>query len=127
MDSIEQQLVDIEKAIVKLFNKKDIGSIVKFFSPDFSGFSSTRHERISSLTQLKKTFLHYLAEGEPVKYSIKGIQARIFGEGALTTFYWKVDIHKKNKVKTVEGRGSHMFIMLDTGWTIVHEHYSKAH
>ena len=49
MDSIEQQLVDIEKAIVKLFNKKDIDGIAKFFSPDFSGFSSTRHERIARL------------------------------------------------------------------------------
>lgn len=127
MDSIERQLVDIEKAIVALFNKKDIKSILKFFAPEFTGFSSTRHERITSHAQLKKTFLHYLDEGDPVKYSINGIKAKIFGEGALTTFYWKVEIHKKNKVRTVEGRGSHMFIMLDTGWTIVHEHYSKAH
>jgi ketosteroid isomerase-like protein len=127
MDSIEKQLVDIEKAIVKLFNKKDIASILKFFSPEFSGFSSTRHERLTSLKQLKKTFLHYLEEGDPVKYSINGVKATIFGEGALTTFYWKVEIHKKKKVKTIEGRGSHMFIMMDSGWTIVHEHYSKAH
>lgn len=127
MDSIEKQLVDIEKAIVKLFNKKDIPAILEFFNKDFTGFSSTRHERITSIAQLKKTFLHYLDEGDPVKYSISGLKATIFGEGALTTFYWRVDIHKNKKVKTIQGRGSHMFIMLDSKWKIVHEHYSKAH
>jgi ketosteroid isomerase-like protein len=127
MDSIEKQLVDIEKAIVKFFNKKDISSILKFFGKGFTGFSSTRHERITSLAQLKKTFLHYLDEGDPVTYSISGLKATIFGEGALTTFYWKVNIHKKKKVKTIQGRGSHMFMMIDSDWKIVHEHYSKAH
>ncbi len=127
MDSIEKQLVDIEKAIVKAFNKKDISSILAFFWKDFSGFSSTRYDRITNRSQLKNTFLHYLDEGNPVTYSIRGMKAKIFGEGALTTFYWKVEIHRKKKVKTIEGRGSHMFMLIDTDWKIVHEHYSKAH
>ena len=56
MDSIEREIVNIEKSIVKLFNKPDIDSILMYFSEDFAGFSSTRHERIIKLSQLKKTF-----------------------------------------------------------------------
>jgi len=127
MDDIQREIVNIEKSIVKLFNEKNIKEILKYFSKDFVGFSSTKHERVPNLTQLKKTFLHYLDEGDQVIYSIKNLKVKIYGEAALTTFYWTVDLKKKKKTKTISGRGSHVFLMLDTGWSIVHEHYSKAH
>jgi ketosteroid isomerase-like protein len=127
MDDIQKEIVNIEKSIVKLFNKQDIKGILKYFSKDFVGFSSTKHERIPNLTQLKKTFLHYLEEGDEVIYKIQNLRVKIYGEAALTTFYWTVDLKKKKKTKTINGRGSHVFLMLDSGWSIVHEHYSKAH
>ena len=127
MDTIEKMLVDIERSIVKMFNKKDIDGILGYFSSDFVGFSSTKQERLTKLAQLKKTFLHYLDEGDNVKYAISGLKVKIYGESALTTFYWKVELKKKKKVKTIEGRGSHIFLMRDPNWEIVHEHYSKTH
>ena len=127
MDDIQKEIVSIEKSIVKLFNKQDIKGILEYFSKDFIGFSSTKHERIPNLTQLKKTFLHYLEESDEVIYKIQNLRVKIYGEAALTTFYWTVDIKKKKKTKTINGRGSHVFLMLDAGWSIVHEHYSKAH
>ena len=127
MDAIEQGLADIEKAMVKLFNKGDVDGILKLFNDDFVGFSSTKHERLTKLAQLKKTFLFYLKEGDSVKYSIKNLKVKIIGESALATFYWQVDIRKKNKVKSIDGRGSHVFILKDDQWKIIHEHFSKAH
>jgi ketosteroid isomerase-like protein len=127
MDTIEKALADIEKSMVKLFNKKEIDKILKYFSQNFIGFSSTKHDRITQLSQLKKTFLYYLTEGDKVKYSIRNLKVKIYGELALTTFYWRVDIQKKQKTKAVEGRGSHLFLLIDTDWKIVHEHFSKAH
>jgi ketosteroid isomerase-like protein len=127
MDAIEQSLVDIERAMVKYFNKKDIGSILQFFSDNFVGFSSTKHERLTKLSQIKNTFHYYLQEGDKVKYSIKNVKVKIYGESALLTFYWKVDIEKRGKTKTVEGRGSHVFLLVEDDWEIVHEHFSKAH
>ena len=127
MDSIQNELIDIEKSIVKLFNSGDIKGILAYFNTDFVGFSSTRHERVTSLSQLKKTFQHYLDEGDAVTYSIKNLQVKIYSESALTTFYWTVTIRKGKKEKKIDGRGSHVFLMTKTGWTIVHEHYSKAH
>ena len=127
MDTIEKDLVNVEKSIVKLFNNGEINKILQHFRKDFIGFSSTKHERLTSLSQLKKTFKHYLEEGEKVTYKIKNLKVKIYGEGALTTFYWQVDIEKRKKTKSIHGRGSHVFLMLDDGWKIVHEHYSKAH
>jgi hypothetical protein len=127
MDEIQQEIVNIEKSIVKLFNERNIKEIIKCFSSDFVGFSSTKHERLTSLTQLKRTFLHYLDEGDEVIYKIKNLKVKIYGEAALATFYWTVDLKKKKKTKTIDGRGSHIFLLCKTGWCIAHEHYSKAH
>ena len=127
MDDIQKEIVAIEKSIVKLFNEKNIKEILNYFKTGFVGFSSTKHERVSSLSQLKKTFLHYLDEGEEVIYKIQNLKVKIYGESALATFYWTVDIKKKKKTKSIDGRGSHIFLIGEDGWRIVHEHYSKAH
>ena len=127
MDAVQKDIAHIEKNIVKLFNQKKIDEILHYFSKNFIGFSSTQHERITSRPQLKKTFLHYLEEGDEVTYSIKNLHVKIYGEGALSTFYWNVDITKRKRTKTIHGRGSHVFLISENGWQIVHEHYSKAH
>jgi len=126
MDSFEKEVVQIEKSIVTYFNQKNINGILNFFLKDFIGFSSTRHERITSVGQLKKTFLYYLREGDKVTYSINGLKVHIYGEFALATFYWKVNIRKKRKVQNVNGRGSHVFVLQEDTWKIIHEHYSKT-
>ncbi len=127
MDSIQKEFADREKVMVKLFNAKKVDEILKYFDSNFVGFSSTKHERVTSKSALKKTFLHYLDEGDPVKYSIKNIKVNIYGEGVLTTFYWQVDIHKKKKVKSLNGRASHVYIQEAEDYKIVHEHFSIAH
>ena len=127
MDAVQKDVAHIEKMIVKLFNARDIKGILQFFSRNFVGFSSTHHERITSLNLLKKTFLHYLEEGDDVKYHIKNLKVKIYGEGALASFYWTVEISKRKKTKLINGRGSHVFLMTESGWQIVHEHFSKAH
>ncbi len=127
MDSIEKVFVEIEKSMVKLFNAKKIDPILDYYSDNFVGFSSTKHERLTKLSQLKKTFLHYLTEGDPVKFSIKNIKVNVYGESVLTSFYWRVDIHNKGKIISLNGRGSHIFVQLVEDWKIVHEHFSKAH
>ena len=127
MDFIQKEFVGKEKAMVKLFNTKKIDSILEYFSDNFVGFSSTKHERLTKTSQLKKTFLHYLGEGDQVKYSIKNLKVNIYGECALTSFYWQVDIHKKKKVKSLSGRASHVYMQEADEWKIVHEHFSKAH
>jgi len=127
MDSIEKMFADMEKSMVAHFNKREIDPILDYFSNDFVGFSSTQHERLTKRSQLKKTFLHYLDEGNPVKFSIKNIKVNIYGESVLTSFYWQVDIQKKKKVTSVNGRASHVYVQVGEEWKIVHEHFSKAH
>jgi len=125
MDSVEREIINIEKSMVKLFNEKKFDEIIKYFSKNFIGFSSTKHQRLNSISQLKKTFDHYV--GDKVKFSIKNMQVKIYGESALTTFYWKVEMEKRKKSTFVEGRGSHLFLFIENKWQIVHEHFSRAH
>jgi len=128
MDEIQKEIVAIEKSIVKLFNERNVKEIIKYFSKNFVGFSSTKHERVPNLTQLKKTFRHYLNEGDEVIYAIQNMRGKIYGEAALSSFYWTVELKKKKrKTKIINGRGSHIFLIGETGWRIVHEHYSRAH
>ena len=127
MDVIEKSLVKIEKHIVQLFNEKKIADILKYFEKIFVGFSSTKHDRITSLSQLKSTFNYYLNEGDEVKFSIKNVKVNIYGDSALTSFYWNVDIKKGKKITSVECRGSHIYLLFDDHWRIVHEHFSKIH
>ena len=125
MDDIEKSFVEVEKKIAALFNKKDIKGILKIYRDDFMGFSSTKDTMIKGLPELKKTFLYYLKQGDKVKYSIKNVNACIYGETVLTTFLWTIEIKKGNKKTSVNGRASHVFILTDD-WYIVHEHYSKS-
>ena len=127
MDAIEREIADIEKSIAKSFNEGDLKGVLQCFDKIFVGFSSTKHDRLTGLSQLKKTFQHYLAEGDNVTYSVNNVKVKIYGECALTSFYWQVDIVKRKKVKSIDGRSSHVFLMREGGWKIVHEHYSKAH
>ena len=127
MDAIQQGIVNLEKTMVKLFNQGNIDPILDFFDDSFVGFSSTKHQRINKRSQLKKTFQYYLKEGESLKQSISNIKVNIYGEAALATFYWKVEIKNKGKVKNINGRGSHIFLLKGNVWKIVHEHFSKAH
>ena len=127
MDAVQKEIAVIEKSIVKLFNEGNIKEIMKYFKSGFVGFSSTKHERIPSLSQLKNTFLHYLDQGDDVIYNIQNLRVKIYGEAALATFYWTVNLKKKKRTNTIDGRGSHVFMTSETGWHIVHEHYSRAH
>jgi ketosteroid isomerase-like protein len=127
MDAIEQSVADVEHEIAELFNSGNIDGILEHFSSNFIGFSSTRHERVDDREQLKKTFLHYLDEGDRVTYSVSDISVRIYGEAASSSFYWEVQIEKGRKKSKIHGRGSHVFLQDLDGWKIVHEHYSKAH
>jgi len=127
MDSIQKEFANKERAMVKLFNAKKVDDILEYFDDSFVGFSSTKHERLTKKSQLKKTFLHYLDEGDSVKYSIKSLKVDILGECAVTSFYWQVDIHKKKKVKSLNGRASHIYMQGAEDFKIVHEHFSKAH
>ena len=66
MDTIRNALIDTEKSIVKLFNSGDVKGILAYFNTEFVGFSSTRHERLTGLSQLKKHFCITWMKGKPL-------------------------------------------------------------
>jgi ketosteroid isomerase-like protein len=128
MDDIKQEILSLEEAQVDTFNRGDIDGLLTFFDPGLTGFSSTKHMRLASLNELRKTFDYYRALGQNVVYGISDPCLKLYGETAVLTFYWSVrfDDEKKRK-KPVEGRGTHIYVRKDDGWKIVHEHFSRAH
>lgn len=127
METVTRQLIEIEVQSARAFNNEDLDTVLKFYDPDaFSGFSSTRYDRIHSLKDLRKTFEFYLHEAEKVEYSISKPEVQVHGGAAVVTFYWEVKLRGKKLKRTFRGRGTHVFIQEEGRWRIVHEHFSKA-
>ncbi|NOZ03109.1 MAG: nuclear transport factor 2 family protein [FCB group bacterium] len=127
MSNIEKEIIQLEHDLANAFNSGDIEAVLRFFSPDLVGFSSTTHERIEGLDALRKTFEYYLKEGSRVAFNISDIQVRDFDPLAIATFHWVVTIYHDGHDHRIPGRGTHVFQHSDTGWKIVHEHFSRAH
>ena len=127
MSDIQKELVEIEQKCAEAFNRKDVDTILQYFSDQISGFSSTRHERFSGKEELRQTFEYYLGEAEEVSYRFTEPQTAVFGDIAILSFYWTVTLKNDGKVTEIAGRGTHVFQKSDGEWKIVHEHFSKAH
>ena len=127
MEGIKQEILRLEEGLVAAFNAGDIDTVLTAFDPDLTGFSSTQHMRLASLNELRKTFEYYLSQSSKIDYIISDPQLDIYENTAVITFYWAVRMRNGKKRKPIEGRGTHVFVKKDTGWKIVHEHFSRAH
>jgi ketosteroid isomerase-like protein len=127
MASALQQILQVEKAMVREFNAGDMESVLSHFHPGVVGFSSTQQERVSGLGAMKKTFNYYRQASTHMKYQIAGPKVQLFGDTAITTFHWTVELGKGHPPHVIKGRGSHVLTRQDGRWLIVHEHFSRAH
>ena len=127
MKTITPIIIDLEEAQAKAFNAGDIDKLLEFFSPDFVGFSSTRHERIAGQQALRETFEYYLHQADKMEYSISEPTVQVFNDTAIITFYWVVKLTKDGETQEIKGRGSHVYARTNGDWKVVHEHFSRAH
>ncbi len=108
-------------------NKKDIPAILRYFSDEISGFSSTYHDRFQGKEELRKTFEYYLSEAEQVSYEIMEPSVTEAGDTAILSFYWRVTLKTGKKRLEIPGRGTHVYYRQKGNWLIIHEHFSRAH
>ncbi len=113
--------------MVRDFNAGRIGRLLRHFHPRVIGFSSTRHERISGRAAMRRTFNYFLQASPRLKYRIARPEVRAFGDAAVATFYWTVELGRGRPRHVIYGRGSHIFARHGGKWQIVHEHFSRAH
>jgi ketosteroid isomerase-like protein len=126
MTDLGKEITKIEEEMVAAFNRKDVEKVLTFFDPELVGFSSTTHDRIQGLNDLRKTFEYYLEEGERVEYSISNVLIQFFGNVAVASFHWVVTIDDGTRVHDIPGRGTHVFHKKNEEWSVVHEHFSRA-
>ena len=127
MPSAIQDILAIEKAMVRDFNAGRTERVLSHFHPRVVGFSSTRQERITGQAAMRKTFDYYRQASSEMKYGVSGPKVQVFGETAVLTFYWTVELGTGRPRHTIEGRGSHVFVRDKGKWRIAHEHFSRAH
>jgi ketosteroid isomerase-like protein len=127
MPSAEQAILAIEKAMVRDFNAGKLEALLAHFHPRVAGFSSTRQERITGRAAMRKTFDYYLHASPHMKYHIAQPQVHVYGDVAVATFYWTVELGTGRPRHAIRGRGSHVFARHNGKWLIVHEHFSRAH
>lgn len=127
MADVEKHLIELEQKQAEAFNRGDLEEVLAYFDPALVGFSSTRHERIHGLQALRETFEYYLKRAEKVTYEIQEPEAIIYGDTAIVTFYWTVELVSSGKTTSVHGRGTHVYLRRHDQWKVVHEHFSRAH
>lgn len=127
MASAEQSILAIEKELVRDFNAGKTNDLLAHFHPRVVGFSSTQQQRISGRAAMRKTFDYYSQASSKLKYSIVRPQVQVFGDTAVATFTWTVELGAGRPRHAIHGRGSHVFVRDGGKWQIVHEHFSRAH
>ena len=127
MASAEQIILAIEKELVRDFNAGKTSDLLSHFHPKVVGFSSTQQKRISGRGAMRKTFDYYRHASSKMKYAITKPQVQMFGNSAVVTFTWTVELGAGRPRHAIHGRGSHVFVRNGEKWQIVHEHFSRAH
>ena|SRR6516165_4259768 len=127
MASVLQEILEVENAMVREFNAGDVQSVLAHFHPRVIGFSSTQQERVSGLGAMKRTFNYYRQASSHMRYRIAEPKVQLFGDTAVATFYWTVELGKGRPRHLIKGRGSHVLAREGGRWLIVHEHFSRAH
>ena len=127
MPSAIQEVLAIEKTMVRDFNAGQIGRLLSHFHPRVVGFSSTRQERIAGPAAMKKTFDYYRQASSRIKYRIAKPQVQVFADSAIATFYWTVELGAGRPRHVIRGRGTHVLVRERGKWAVVHEHFSRAH
>lgn len=127
MPSASQVILNIERSMARDFNAGQRDELLAHFHPRVVGFSSTRQERITGRAAMRKTFDYYYQASPHLKFHIAQPQVHVFGEVAVATFYWTVELGTGRPRHSIHGRGSHVFARHDGRWLIVHEHFSRAH
>ncbi|MEJ2007095.1 MAG: nuclear transport factor 2 family protein [Acidobacteriota bacterium] len=127
MATSQQAVLAIEKEMVRDFNAGKFEQLLAHFHPRVVGFSSTRQARISGRAAMRKTFEYYKHASSKMKYGIVKPQVQAFGDTAVVTFTWSVELGEGRPRHTIHGRGSHVFVRSGNKWQIVHEHFSRVH
>jgi ketosteroid isomerase-like protein len=127
MPTAVQTILGIEKELVRDFNTGKIGQLLGHFHPRVVGFSSTKQERIVGRAAMRKTFEYYRHASRHMKYQIAKPVVQNFGNVAIATFTWTVELGTGRPRHVIRGRGSHVFAEKAGKWHIVHEHFSRAH
>jgi ketosteroid isomerase-like protein len=127
MPSADKAILQIEKEMARDFNAGKLDALLAHFHPRVVGFSSTRQERIAGRVAMRKTFDYYHQASSHMKYHIAKPQVQVFGDTAVATFYWTVELGTGRPRHAIHGRGSHVFTRQNGQWLIVHEHFSRAH
>lgn len=124
MASAVEDILTLERAMVREFNAGEMEPLLAHFHPRVVGFSSTQQKRIVGQAAMRRTFNYYRQASSHMKYRIVEPQVQVFGETAVATFYWTVELGPRHVIK---GRGSHVLERHQGKWLIVHEHFSRAH
>lgn len=128
MESVTRELIEMEVQAARAFNRGDLETILGMFDPgDFTGFSSTKYDRIRGPRELRRTFEFYMGQAEDLDYSIGKPEVQVFGGSAVVTFYWQVKLRGPKIRETIKGRGTHVYVQEEGKWRVVHEHFSKSH
>jgi ketosteroid isomerase-like protein len=90
-------------------------------SDKFTKFGPRKFER-QDVSDANASEVAFFSSISNVNYRIDDLKIDVFGDIGIVTYYPHVTFVKENESKVVDGRQTLVFLKIDGGWKIVHEH-----
>lgn len=119
---------DVKNIVVKRFEairNKDEGAVRALMDEGYSKFDDwPPFERQEAAKALENEFAAFKVLSS-YSYELAGFEANSFGDAAVATFTLRYKAVMRNRTFDVTSRVTIVLRRQDSGWKILHEHYSR--
>lgn len=119
---------DVKNAVVKrleAIRNKDEAAVKALIGEGYNKFDDwPPFERQETVKALENEFAAFKVLSN-YSYEITGFEANLFRDAAVATFTLRYKAVLRNRTFDVTSRVTSILKMEDSGWKIVHEHYSR--
>jgi hypothetical protein len=121
---------NLESIVLDIFvtaKKKDLDRLDGFHlnSPKFTKFEESDIFTRRNYPEARKAENDIFSAISEFKYEVQDFKADVFGDAAVTTFYFQYKAKLGDASLAGRLRGTLVFVKVDNTWKIVHEHFSE--
>lgn len=122
----QKKLESILQDIFRTAKNKDLARLDSFHlhSPKFTKFEESDIFTRRNIEEARKSEDDGFSAISDFNYEVQDFKADVFGDVAITTFYFQYTAKMGETPMAGRIRGTLVFVKVDNGWKITHEHFS---
>jgi len=123
----QKKLESIVQDIFVTAKNKDLARLDAFHlhSPKFTKFEQEGIFTRRNIDETRKTEAEGFSAVSDFNYEVQDFKADVFGDAAITTFYWQYTAKMGATPIAGRVRMTLVFVKVDNEWKIAHEHISR--